>query len=369
MKIPNTAAYFPEDSIRKINENISTVLRSGYLSNGKFTRKFEAEWSRRLAGRTCLGTCNGTSALELAFRLAKVEGKRVVVPASTIYLDAFAAERAGGKVIFADVDPENGCMRIKDLTEIEKSSIRSVCATHLGGIVTPEIEAIRKLCDERGWFLVEDAAHSHSSTLNGKPAGTFGHASIFSFFATKVVTCGEGGLITFEDRSLLEEANMISNQGLKNDRNEIAGGNMRMSEFSACVGLEQTRIMNSLIRKRTQLARVYDEILGSHNQLKIVKPDNVIPNFYKYTILLPKDVDRDELKNSLTSKYGIPMPGGIYYTPCHLQPVWKGKYKKGDFPGAEKWSQRHLCLPILPQMNQKQVKYIANKLLTELDLL
>lgn len=366
-KIPGTKAFFPESSIEQISQSVKEILRSGYLSNGSFTRKFEAEWSKHL-GRSCIAVCNGTSALELAFRLGRISGKDVIVPASTIYLDAFAAKRAGAEVKFADVDPRNGCLRLEDVEAVASRRIGGVCATHLGGIVTPQINDIRKLCDENDWFLLEDAAHAHGSRHNGKPAGTFGHAAAFSFFNTKVVTCGEGGLVALEDGSVLEEANMITDQGLRNDKNEIEGGNMRMSELSACIGLKQTQMLDILVRKRNEIASVYDRELAVSNIELVKAPKGSTSNYYKYSVLIPQGIDRNELKKTMKEKHGIPMPGGIYYTPCHLQPVWRGRYTGGDFPGAEEWAKRHLCLPLQPQMDKKQATYVAEKLKEEISL-
>ncbi|MFH0884781.1 MAG: DegT/DnrJ/EryC1/StrS family aminotransferase [Candidatus Micrarchaeota archaeon] len=366
-KIPGTKAFFPESSIKQISQSVEEVLRSGYLSNGSFTRNFEAEWSKRL-GRACIAVCNGTSALELAFRLGRISGKEVIIPASTIYLDAFAAERAGAEVKFTDVDPKNGCLRLEDVEARASRRIGGICVTHLGGIVTPQIKDIRKLCDENDWFLLEDAAHAHGSTHEGRPGGTFGHAAAFSFFNTKVVTCGEGGLVAFEDSSAMKEANMIADQGLYNEKNEIEGGNMRMSELSACVGLEQTRLLDGLIRKRSEIAAIYDKELAGSSIRPVKPPEGSTSNYYKYSVLVPEGLDRNELKKTMKEKHDIPMPGGIYYTPCHLQPVWRGRYMEGDFPGAEEWARRHLCLPLQPQMDEKQAPYVAEKLKEEIFL-
>jgi len=342
------------------------ILSSGYLSNGEYARKLEAEWAGRL-GRQCIAVCNGTSALEMAFRLGRVSGKRVVVPASTIYLDAYAAERAGGEVIFSDADPKNGCMRAEDLAGIDGSKVGAVCATHLGGIVTPEIMRIREICDEKGWFLLEDAAHAHGSTHPGGQAGSFGHASIFSFFNTKVATCGEGGMVALENPDGMQEAQMIADQGLLKGKNQIPGGNMRMSELSACVGLEQTRMLDEMVGKRNAIAAAY--VKGLEGKIEIARPaEGSTCNYYKYSVIVPAGVDRDSLRKSISEKYGIPMPGGVYYLPCHLQPVWKGKYGKGDFPGAEEWADRHLCLPLVPQMSTEQAEYVAKILLKEVGL-
>jgi dTDP-4-amino-4,6-dideoxygalactose transaminase len=256
---------------------------------------------------------------------------------------------------------------VDDISEKIDKDTKGVIVVHIGGIVTPRIEEIKKLCDDNNLFLLEDAAHAHGSSLHGKKAGTFGPTASFSFYPTKVMTSGEGGMIVTDDPDVQKKAVIYRDQGksgfLGNVHVEL-GYNWRMSELHAVLGLSQLRRLDEFIERRRRMAKIYDERLKDIDGIKgLAMPDGVKSNYYKYIALLDKGIDRGAIKKELKEKYGVSLSGEVYELPCHLQPVFKDLgYKEGDFPVAEDICKRHVCLPVFATMTEDQANYVVDSL-------
>ena len=156
---------------------------------------------------------SGTSALETILRILAVEGGEVVVPTNTFFATVAAVAHAGGIPRLADVSSATLALSAETLEAALTAQTRAVILVHVGGVITPEVDAIRAICDRSGVTLIEDAAHAHGASFHGRPAGTFGEAAAFSFYPTKVMTSGEGGMITTADDFLREEAVVYRDQG------------------------------------------------------------------------------------------------------------------------------------------------------------
>ncbi|MFC1901631.1 DegT/DnrJ/EryC1/StrS family aminotransferase, partial [Chloroflexota bacterium] len=240
-------------------------------------------------------------------------------------------------------------------------------SVHVGGAIAPDTEQLKDLCQERGITFFEDAAHAHGSKLDGKFAGTFGRASGFSFYPTKVMTSGEGGMIATDDEEVYNRALVFRDQGKSgfaaNLHTEI-GYNWRLSEVHAVIGLYQLKRLDEFIAARRKIAMIYDQglegISGIH-QLSL--PDNSFSNYYKYIAILDKGIERKELKQNLKQKYNMSLSGEVYELPLHLQPVFSYLgYKEGDFPIAEDICSRQVCLPVFATMSEEQAYYVLESL-------
>ena len=368
-KIPAAKIYFPGEDRKELLKQIDDILASGQLTLGKYTRDFEERFAEYVGTKYAIGVNSGTSALEIPLRALDVKGHSVIVPTNTFFATPASVIHAGGKVIFADVT-ENLCIDPASVRENIREDTKGVIVVHIGGIVAPRIKDIQEICKEHGLFLIEDAAHAHGSTLDGKMAGSFGDAAAFSFYPTKVMTSGEGGMITTNDKKIYERAQIFRDQGkagfFGNVHTEM-GYNWRMSEVHAAIGLSQFARLGEFIDDRRKIARIYDEGLKKMDAVTPIKiPSNVDSNYYKYVALLDNGngIDRADIKKELKEKYGVSLSGEVYELPCHLQPIFKDLYgfRGGEFPVAEDVCKRQICLPVFATMTEEQAKYVVDSL-------
>jgi len=263
MQVPAAKIYFPEEDRKELLRKIDGILKSGQLTLGQYTREFEQKFAELAGTKYAVAVNSGTSALEIILRALDIEGSSVIVPTNTFFATPAAVIHAGGKVLFADAT-DNLCLDSADVKKKIRQDTRAVIIVHIGGIVPPQVSEIQQICREHDLYLIEDAAHAHSSTLDGKKAGSFGIAAAFSFYPTKVMTSGEGGMITTSDEKIYQRALVFRDQGkagfLGNIHTEM-GYNWRMSEIHAAIGVSQLGRLNEFIADRRKAAHVYDREL------------------------------------------------------------------------------------------------------------
>jgi len=362
-KLPPVKLFFPKEDIQEIQEKIKEILESGNLTLGKYTKEFEKEFAKFSGTHFNIATNSGTSALEIILRTLNLKKTdEVLVPTNTFSATASVILHSGYKLRFVDVDRHTACVTEDIIKKAITPKVKAIIVVHIGGLVCPEILEIRDLCENKLIALIEDAAHAHGSEIHGKPAGSLGIAGAFSFYPTKVITSGEGGMITTNDIILYDEALKLRDQGkdsfLTNDITRI-GYNWRLPEISAAVGLVQLKRLPEIIRDRNEVAKFYDQELSNLSDLEIREtPKGFVNNYYKYVLYSNK---KDELIQKLREK-GVSPSGAVYSPPLHLQPIFRKLFgtKEGDFPGAEEVSKRMLCLPIY-KMSKKEMKYVTDK--------
>ena len=365
MNIPAARIYFPEGDRKEILKQIDGILESGQLTLGKYGKEFEQKFAEYVGTKYAMAVNSGTSALEIILRALDIEGFSVIVPTNTFFATPASVVHAGGKVIFADIT-DNLCLDPKSLQQNIQKDTKAVFIVHIGGLIPPEIVEIQQICQERGLFLIEDAAHAQGSTLNGKKAGSLGIAAAFSFYPTKVITSGEGGMITTDDDNIYQRALVFRDQGkagfLGNIHTEM-GYNWRMSEVHAAIGLSQFARLGEFIADRRKAAQFYNEELAKVDNLSLVKiPPEAKSNYYKYVAILKDGIDRVTLKKKLKEEYGVSLSGEVYELPCHLQPIFKTGFKGGELPVAEDLCKRQICLPVFAGMTEEQARYVVQSL-------
>jgi len=232
---------------------------------------------------------------------------------------------------------------------------------HIAGIITDEMPAIAALLKRKGLWLMEDAAHAQSATLNGRHAGTFGWAGSFSFYPTKVMTSAEGGMIITDDDHLASEARIYRDQGkasfLQNSHIRL-GSNWRMSEPHAIIGLRHFQNLPAMIAARRRIAASFDAALKSSGCPEpVVPPLGCIANYYKYVVMLKPGVDRAALKAWLKETHGVQCSGEVYEFPLHRHPVL-AHLDPGDLKQAEDVCGRQMCLPIFASMTDVEVERV-----------
>lgn len=344
---------------------IDQSLQDGSLTLGPRTRQFEEAFALRHDLPHAIAVSSGTSALEIVFRALEVSGREVVVPTNTFFATAAAVAHAGGIPRLADVSARTLALSPETLEAALTPATAVVVLVHIGGFITPEVDAIRSICDERGIMLVEDAAHAHGASFEGRAAGTFGHAATFSFYPTKVMTSGEGGMITTADERLRDEAIIYRDQGkagfLGGDHVRM-GYAWRMSELHAAVGLIHLSHLDDAIATRRRVAARYEEALASLPGCQpLFIPATSVSNFYKYIALLDPGIDRATLKREVSERFGVSLSGEVYASPLHRQPIF-ADLDRGAYPVADDVCARHICLPVHSDMTDDEADYVIESL-------
>jgi perosamine synthetase len=367
-KIPPTKPYFPQEDVQIIQNEVKTILQSGMLTLGDSTKRFELAFAKLCEVPYALAVSSGTSALELALRVIGLKnGEEVLVPTNTFTSTAAAVMFARGKPVFTDVNTRSLCVDAENIQRYLSAKTKGVMVVHIGGLVCPDVKAIKEICEDHNLFLIEDAAHAQGSTIDKQPAGSIGDAGCFSFYPTKVITAGEGGMITTTRKDLANKASILRDQGKENfSSNTIIelGYNWRMDEISAAIGLTQLKRLPEFIKRRNEIAHHYDESLLKMSGTKPLRtPSNIVNNYYKYITFLSPEIPRDNFKQKLRER-GVRCGGEVYWPPLHMQPVYQRllKVKEGDFPVAEDVCKRMVCLPMYSQMTLTEAEYVVEQI-------
>jgi len=356
--VPAARIVFGEADRAEICSRVEEILRTGALTLGENTRELEAAFAAAHEARYAVAVASGTAALEIILRSLEVAGRDVIVPANTFAATAFAVIAAGGRPVFADVAASTLALSVQTVGAALTEQTAAVVLVHIGGFITPEVEELRALCQRRGIALVEDAAHAHGSTHAGRPAGSFGVAGSFSFYPTKVITSGEGGLIVTADKRLRDEALGYRDQGKAGFASNLhtrIGYAWRMSELHAAVALVHLRRLPEFLAVRRRVAARYDEgLAGLAGLTPITPPAGSRSNYYKYVALLAAGIDRARFKAELKQRFGVALSGEVYETPLHRQPVF-GELPHVPLPVAEDVCARQICLPVHSDMTDAEV--------------
>jgi perosamine synthetase len=356
--------FLPEDRIW-IADRIQEVLATGQLTLGKYGAEFGKQFALLCGTKHGIAVSSGTSSLEIILRTLGVEGKDVLVPTNTFFATAAAVVHAGGNPVLVDMDPESFAVLPQAVEKTLTPNTAGIIVVHIGGIVSRHMPELLKLAGRKGLWLVEDAAHAHGSSLNGTSAGAFGIASSFSFYPTKVMTSGEGGMIVTNDARVADEALKYRDQGKKSFTENIhthMGYNWRMSEPHAIIGLKHLERLPAMIEDRQKIARIYDAGLKSlRNMVPLNVPAGGICNYYKYIAVLNQKRDRKELKALLREHYGVGLAGEVYEEPLHNQPIFE-KYLTAPLPISEDLCARHICLPVFSGMEEADAHHVIQAL-------
>ncbi len=361
MEVPAARVVFREEDRAEIAAAIMDILASGALTLGPYTKRFEAAFGAAHSVPHAVATSSGTAALDIILRTAGVAGREVIVPANTFFATAAAVLQAGARPVFADIDAATFALSRATVEAALTPATAAVVLVHIGGLITPEVDEIRRLCGGRGIPLIEDAAHAHGSSYDGRFAGSFGLAAAFSFYPTKVVTSGEGGMVLTSSSHVRDEALIYRDQGkgaFTANHHVRLGSAMRMSELHAVTGLVHLRRMNAAISRRRSVAERYTaELTQAGGPQPLTEPRGCRSNFYKYIAVLPAGLDRAHFKRELAEQHGVRLSGEVYDIPLHKQPVF-ADYATGPLPVAEDMCARHVCLPVHSDMRDDEAGHV-----------
>ncbi|HSV50081.1 MAG TPA: DegT/DnrJ/EryC1/StrS family aminotransferase [Candidatus Acidoferrales bacterium] len=365
MNILGSFPYFSEESLDSIVNNVRAMLRSGRLTEGPHLEEFEQQFAHYNNIKYAVAVSSGTAALDVALRYYKLQGREVIVPTNTFVSTPNAVIFAGGKPVFADMNPDTLGIDVEDVKKKVTPKTAGVIVVHIAGLVCPQINELKEFCQQKGLFLLEDSAHAHGAMMNGRKAGTFGDVGCFSFYPTKIMTSCEGGMVVTNNEKLADEVRCMRTCGQNRDRLMVMlGHNWRMSELAAIVGKQQLTHLDEFISKRNHVARQYEDVLSDTSGFTLFR---ALPNFrhsyYKYPLKLDEGIDRLKIAALMKEKFGIET-GHVYYPPCHLHPYYRETFgtKEGDLPNAERGLKQILCLPMHVALTDDNVKYIGESL-------
>jgi perosamine synthetase len=361
--VPLYRLPYSEADIRYVQREIAKVLKRGYLTDGgDYLKHFEESFARWIGAGEAVAVNSATTALEIILRGIGIEGGSVIVPTYTFYATPLSVLRAGGSVVYADINRDTLSLSLESIEKHIRPDTRVVIVVHVGGVVSSEIEAIRKLCRKRKVYLIEDAACAHGAGHKGKMAGTFGDAAAFSFHHSKVLTTGEGGMIITLRQAWLKEARLRRAIGIDRSQNnwEVRipdGSNYKMSEITAVLGLLHLKNAGKIIRERRRIAAFYDKHIKFNDLVMPFKiPPGSVSSYYKYIVLVNEPRLKGVLRRRLAER-GVNLPPNLYDHLCHDQNVTKATAtvnSNEDFPESEYMRDHHVCLPMYNGLTKRE---------------
>ena len=358
---------FTKNDIKHILSQTKGMLNIA-LSLGKNVRKFEKNFAKYIGCKYAIATTSCTAALEIALQSVCNEGEEVIIPAQTFIATAMAVKLSRLNIKFVEISEKDFCIDFNDLKKKVSNQTKAIILVNFAGTISNDFKKIRNFCLKKKIFLIEDAAHSIGAEYGKRKSGILADVGCFSFYPTKVITTGEGGMLTTNNKRIAEFAKSLQYRGRDlNSKTEIyinEGRNIRMQEFSAILGLLQLKKINSFLKKRRQIAKIYSKNISQNIDAKLVLPKNFRnSSFWKIPVLIDKKFNRNEILNKLKKK-GI-IADVTYNPPVHLQPIIKKicRTRKNHLPKTEKLLDHHICLPCHQNMSFKDAEYVSKTFL------
>ena len=350
-------------------------IDTGWISSeGPFVKEFESKFSKTVNREFGISVTNGTAALEIAVRAIGItEGDEVIMPTFTIISCAEAVTRVGGVPVLVDSDPDTWNMCVDQIESKITPKTKAIMVVHIYGLPV-DMDKVLDIAKRHNLKIVEDAAEMHGQTYNGRPCGSFGDISIFSFYPNKHITTGEGGMIVTNDEELAEKCRSYRNLCFQRDVryvHEELSGNYRFTNLQAAVGLAQLERLEEFVEKKRNMGRRYTELLKDVKGIKLPKEyegDN--QNIYwVYGIVLGDEIkcDNREFVKNLGEK-GV--GSRTFFWCMHEQPVYteRGLFKNEKYPVAEKLARKGLYIPSGLALTDEQIECVADvvrQLITE----
>lgn len=375
MKYPRAKPYFNEVDRKEITSRIDEILKSGHIAQGKYVAEFENKFAEKIGSKYGIATNSCTSALEVSIRALGIKNKTILVPTNTFVASINSIILSGNKPLIVDIDKSTLCMSVDSIQKNLTSDVEAIMWVHMAGLISPDIIQIKEMCKDKGIYLIEDAAHAHGAyyydenTDETFRAGNIGDVGCFSFYPSKVMATGEGGMITTNNNNLNDQAKIMRYHGVTRATGQLEGvdygvnahypsQNFRMTETSAIIGLSQLSHLDEFVEKRNWIANKYTE------KLKMVDGINLLPSnkfsvssYWNYYFILDIDIDRNKLSHYL-HKNGVEN-ANAYYPACHHHSIYED-WVLEDYPIANDILKRHLSLPMYYELTQEDINEITD---------
>jgi perosamine synthetase len=367
-KFPVSAPDISEQEISNVMECVTT----GWISSqGRFIGQFEKAFSDYLGGGHSIAVSNGTVALQLGLTALGIgRGDEVIVPDFTFGASINAIIHAGATPVLVDVDRETWTIDLDELRKSITPRTRAIMPVHLYG-QPARIDEIIETATSNRLFVIEDCAEALGATYKNRRVGLDGDCACFSFFANKIITTGEGGMVVFKDAKLAAKARILRDHGMSPTRrywHEHAGFNFRMTNMQAAIGVAQLDRIETFLAQRKTLFQKYDSLLLGHGELTLLPRNGWSENSYwLYTLILNDygEIARDKLIDRLGQR-GIDARPGFY--PMHLMEPYC-EFGHGTFPVTNHLSENSISLPSSAGLSDEEVRHIAGIFLDELSMI
>jgi len=345
---------------------LSECIDTGWISSeGPFVRKFEEKMAAAVGRRHGTAVCNGTAALEIAVAALRLQpGDEVIMPTFTIISCAAAVMRRGCVPVLVDSDPLTWNMDVEKIKAKVTPRTKAIMVVHIYGLPA-EMDSVLHIADKFGLKVIEDAAEMHGQTYKGRPCGSFGDVSTFSFYPNKHITTGEGGMVLTDDDRLAERCRSLRNlcfQPQKRFIHEELGYNFRMTNLQAALGLAQLERLEEFVERKRRMGRRYNELLSNVHGLELLPEktacaDNI---YWVYGMVLKDDVpfDAAEAMRRLSDRGIGTRP---FFWPMHEQPVFRrmGLFNEERHPVAERLARRGFYIPSGMALTGEQIEQAA----------
>lgn len=354
--IPIARPIIGQEEIKAVEE----VLKSGMLAQGEAVKSFEDEFAAYLGVKNAIAVNNGTVALDLAIKALDLEpGSEIITPAFTFIATANCALYQGLRPVFADVDEKTFNIDPDDLQKRITPRTKAVIGVHLYGQPF-QISAVQEICQDRSIALVEDCAQAHGAEWKGKKVGSFG-TGCFSFYPTKNMTTGEGGMITTDDDALAARLRLLRSHGDSGKYNHISlGYNYRMMNLQGALGRVQLRRLEEFTARRIANAGYLNDHIKTTGISTPFQMDGVRHVYHQYVVRVEDELhaSRERLMEYLQAKgvgSAVHYPKAVYQ-----QPFYKDLgYTDVSCPVAEDVSRRVMSLPVHPALSAEELQYIS----------
>ena len=348
---------------------LNQCIDSGWISSeGPFVQKFEEHFARRMGRKYGIAVSNGTAAIDVGIKALGIGfGDEVILPAFTIISCVNQIVRSGAIPVLVDVDPVTWNMKPEQVRELITDKTKAIMPVHIYGLPT-DLDPIIELAEEAGLLIIEDAAEAHGQTYKGRPCGSFGDLSTFSFYPNKHLTTGEGGMVLTDSEELADRCRSLRNLCFQENNRFVhtdLGWNFRMTNLQAAVGLAQLERLDEFIEIKKQMGAMYTELLAQ--QEGIILPaestDYASNHYWVFGILLEasKGLDARSLSEALKEAGVGTRP---FFCPLHMQPVLQsiGLFEGATYPVSEHLYKYGIYLPSGLNLGRDRIEEVAMRL-------
>ncbi len=340
------------------------VLNSGVIAQGPKVAEFEKQFAQYIGAKYAIAVSSGTAALHLALLALGIgRGDEVITSPFSFIATANAILYVGAKPVFVDIDEDDFNINEEKIEEKITKKTKAILPVHLYGQAA-EMARILEIAQKYNLCVIEDACQAHGAEYKSRKVGSLGDCGCFSFYPTKNMTTGEGGIVTTNSKEIYEKVKVLREHGSKvRYYHQVLGYNFRMTDMEAAIGTEQLKKLDKFNRKRQKNARILTEGLKDIKGIIVPKiKENRTHVFHQYTIRITKEFGktRDEVAKILNENN---IGTGIHYPlPIHKQPLYQKLGYKDKLEVAEKLSQEVLSLPVHPEITRKDLNYIIDKI-------
>lgn len=351
-------------------------IDTGWISSeGPFVKEFESKMSERVHRKHGISVTNGTAALEIAVKALRLsEGDEVIMPTFTIISCAEAVTRVGAVPVLVDSHPDTWNMCVEDIEKKITSRTKAIMVVHIYGLPV-EMDSVLDIAERHGLKVIEDAAEMHGQTYKGRPCGSFGDISVFSFYPNKHITTGEGGMLVTDDDELAERCRYLRNLCFKRDPryvHEELSGNYRFTNLQAAIGLAQLERLDEFVEKKRKMGAYYTDALKDIRGISLPVPETDYARniYWVYGIMLGDEINADN--RTFQRKLAEHEIGSRTFFWCmHEQPVYieAGMYADEYYPVAERMARRGLYIPSGLALTDEQMERVVisiKKVLSEI---